>query len=1158
MDMKSRAWKVIAAAAILCALASEFFQHIARRTEKGQVEYAQEQIRGLELRMKESLSTIAAFTADSQYHEFFIHSGQQNQGFSFFYFENGKLLHWSDNETELPEHAAAAKINDGSVIHLPNGIFEGFEAASGNKKIIGLILLRRNFSYENRYLRNLFNPALGLDGQFQLAGSRGEYRLNSLSGQPLIALHYSKVVPDVLPFKTPAWFYLASFFLAGFALLVFFESRKTTLRRLVITSVSMFFIRWIMIAFHLPGELMYNDFFSPKIYGSSYLFNSLGDFFLNAFTFFIFSAITYAHFRAENSAVRSKAILMLLLVLLVILFIPMHDLINDLALNSKISFDAGIYDLNINTVVALLSILLMLWSYCLFSAALLMPFGKKAHSEKASIKSASFRYGLVAVILLSAYSSFVIEKKVSDRNLEDRKLFARRLDSRQDLLAEYLYTDLQERIRKDTLIHDFVTENEDVQEKISSYLQQNYFTGYFTKFNAGISVFTADTSSANALSDYRRQFAAGKQTTSENLVLLSDESGRLKYLSLLPVSDANGNVATIGVVLDARPSQTAEGFPELLVSNAVAKGRDEPAYSYARYSNGSLIYAGGNFPYAFHPGIFENSKEEFSSFFLDGYDHLVYRPAETSLIIVSSLSPDFLDRISFFSYILLLYLFTFLLAHIILYMFRNNARFPLTLKQRIRSSILALVVISFVLIGAGTRVYIISRYDADKNKNILSRLNAMWFALTDRMSFDKSLAASVPGGFSELNSLVTTFNIDFNLFDEQGNLVYSSQPKLFDKGILSKRINPEALYEMKQSGHTQFVHSESIGTLQYAAAYAPLTNREGTIVGYLNLPYFEKQNELNKEISGFFSALINIYLLLLIFAILLALIITSRITKPLLLIQEKLRSTRLGSRNETIEWSRNDEIGQLVKQYNMMVEALAESAARLAQSERETAWREMAQQVAHEIKNPLTPMKLSVQHLQRAWKEKSGNLDELFQRISSTMIEQIDTLSNIASAFSNFAKMPKAENEWLDLNDILRSSVNLFNDTPDVTIAFADDGRERKIFADRDQLMRVFSNILKNAVQAVPQTRKGDIRISVSSENDFHTVAVSDNGTGILPALQSKIFTPNFTTKTSGMGLGLAMVKSTLEAMGGNVRFETAEDKGTVFYITIPGAAKIS
>jgi nitrogen fixation/metabolism regulation signal transduction histidine kinase len=213
-------------------------------------------------------------------------------------------------------------------------------------------------------------------------------------------------------------------------------------------------------------------------------------------------------------------------------------------------------------------------------------------------------------------------------------------------------------------------------------------------------------------------------------------------------------------------------------------------------------------------------------------------------------------------------------------------------------------------------------------------------------------------------------------------------------------------------------------------------NNNNITIGYINLPYFAKQDELKKDISSFLVALINIYVLLFAFAIFITFIISNRITKPLQLIQERLGKIKLGKRNELIEWDHDDEIGALVKEYNRMVEELADSAELLARSERESAWREMAKQVAHEIKNPLTPMKLSVQHLQKAWKEKSPNLEKILSQVTTTMVEQIDTLSNIATEFSNFAKMPKANNETVDLGSIIRNIVTLYSENESATMTY--------------------------------------------------------------------------------------------------------------------------
>jgi nitrogen fixation/metabolism regulation signal transduction histidine kinase len=235
-----------------------------------------------------------------------------------------------------------------------------------------------------------------------------------------------------------------------------------------------------------------------------------------------------------------------------------------------------------------------------------------------------------------------------------------------------------------------------------------------------------------------------------------------------------------------------------------------------------------------------------------------------------------------------------------------------------------------------------------------------------------------------------------------------------------------------------------------------------------------------------------------------------------------------------------------------MIDELAVSAGKLARSERESAWREMAKQVAHEIKNPLTPMKLSVQHLKRAWEEKSPQLNEIFQRISQTLVQQIDTLSNIATEFSNFAQMPLAKKELVDLNQTLASSIDLFKELPAITIAFSGDNTEKFVVTDKDQLIRMFSNLLKNAIQAIPSGKEGIINVSVSSADSSYLISVTDNGAGIPADQQDRIFTPNFTTKSGGMGLGLSMVKSIVESSGGKIWFKTRAGEGTTFYVSLP------
>ena len=256
---------------------------------------------------------------------------------------------------------------------------------------------------------------------------------------------------------------------------------------------------------------------------------------------------------------------------------------------------------------------------------------------------------------------------------------------------------------------------------------------------------------------------------------------------------------------------------------------------------------------------------------------------------------------------------------------------------------------------------------------------------------------------------------------------------------------------------------------------------------------------------------------------------------------------------DPISWKGRDEIGKLIEEYNRMIIELEESTERLAKSERENAWREMAKQVAHEIKNPLTPMKLGLQHLQRAWTDDDPNFNEKFERFSNTFIQQIESLSLIASEFSNFAQMPQTTKELVDLKEIVSNVVDLYKNTNDIEIHLGYlPSLQSIVMADKDQMIRTFNNLIKNAIQSIPSQRNGQINIDMMNDKGHFLVMIQDNGAGIEEEMQSKIFQPNFTTKNSGMGMGLAIVKNIIINAGGKIWFQSELNKGTTFYVSLP------
>ena len=323
------------------------------------------------------------------------------------------------------------------------------------------------------------------------------------------------------------------------------------------------------------------------------------------------------------------------------------------------------------------------------------------------------------------------------------------------------------------------------------------------------------------------------------------------------------------------------------------------------------------------------------------------------------------------------------------------------------------------------------------------------------------------------------------------------------------------------------------------------------MLGYLNLQHFGQQKGFEDQIQRFLVSIINVFVLLLAISVVLSIFVSNWVTAPLRLIQESFAGVRFDKTNQQIDYQRDDEIGALVKAYNSKLEELELAAQELAKSERESAWREMAKQVAHEIKNPLTPMKLSVQQLMRVYDPENPDSYKKLEKVSQSLIEQIDALTKIANEFSNFAKMPVPHESEVNLKAVLENVMEMFSNEENISITLACEEEHPMIRADKDQMIRVFNNLIKNGLQAVDEDQSAEINLKVKRSGSRINIEISDNGTGIPEDLKSKIFVPYFTTKGTGTGLGLAMVKQIIEIHHGSITYESSE-KGTTFFIDLP------
>ena len=479
-----------------------------------------------------------------------------------------------------------------------------------------------------------------------------------------------------------------------------------------------------------------------------------------------------------------------------------------------------------------------------------------------------------------------------------------------------------------------------------------------------------------------------------------------------------------------------------------------------------------------------------------------------------------------------------------------------SLRSRIFITMIFLVLIASVLI-AGVTIYQYREQSRDYHQNRLERKEdqiKQSIAYTLQETSYEVVTEKLPLIFrDEIYRIADVHNVNFNIYDMEGQLLKSSRAS-FRNDSISLCLDAEILNRLTASSEKRYVEENVSEEGRYQASYTYINDNKFKPIGILNLPYYEDNSFNDMELREFLTRLAGVYLVMLVIAIFLAYIISKYITRSLQTISDKLGQTRLAKRNEKILIENpGEEIGQLITSYNEMIDELEASAAKLARSEREQAWREMAKQVAHEIKNPLTPMRLSVQSFERTFDPNDPDAQEKIKEYSDTLIQQIDTMSNIASAFSSFADMPAQQKETLNVVNTVKLALEIFNEPYIYFIA-----EEEEIIAklDRTQLIRVITNLVKNAIQAMPEITNPRIEVRVVSENDFVKITVADNGIGISEEFREKIFEPKFTTKTSGMGLGLGMVRNIVETNGGSIQFASKKGKGTVFTVILPQVKK--
>jgi two-component system, NtrC family, nitrogen regulation sensor histidine kinase NtrY len=1180
-------------------------------------------LRAKERTLEECLASMKPIMATRDHHGSVTENklfslAEQNEITILEYLDN-KLINWSDNGFSVPKF-----LNDSlyarPLIFLQNGWFLPKTVQTRNEMIVGLLRVHTDYGFENDIIKSGFEKDFRMPGnvRFSTDINASEFHIFNTAGKFLFSLSFPETKGGSYFILIPLCLWTIVFVLI---VLLAFELGKylVSIRKkrfaaaLIILSYSLLYF-FILIS-GKPSVLFQTDLFSKYGFSLGSFIPSPGHLLILSVLSACLAYLFYYHFpfpeRQRGNAVKDYLLQTILLICGVFLFICCNLIFSNLVLNSNISFQINkVLELNIFSVLGFASVILLMLVPVLFMlkvfqitkqfrqktiifsilSSLVIPFIFYYDNMgvlfpflifytvitsslwiSATRRAGIFNLAVIFSVILGIYALYIFtvlsEKKVTEK----LKIQAVTFSTENDPEAEHLLLDIWPVLKNDSTLAgmmevDFFEKTD--EDRISNYLQDKYFTGYWRNFNFNPPVLCRNDQSLyigqgnEATENCFRFFEDrirmdGHQLTGTNFYFIDNQGGRSYYLGQLFFKTNNGSTTGLFIEFYSDVNVFQPGYSELLLDKKYHGYAGLRDYSFAKYINGKIVLRNGEFPYDDTDAAYVEESPDYKFFNTEGFKHILYKNGNATVLISRpELTAE--DMIISFAYLFAFILIFFNLLLLIVRRPELKIVLNLNFRQKLQLSFIGVLLFSFLLIGGVVASYTISQYQTKHNENLKEKLNSIYLELESIISMEKQISIDWrSSNYTSLNDLLiklsNVFKTDINLYDLYGFLIATSRPEIFFRDLTSRRINNMALINLADLTRSEYFQKEKIGSLEYISAYVPFFNSENEVIAYLNLPYFRMQSVLANEISNLIVAVINFTLLLVVITMSLAVFISGRLTSPLTMLGTGLASVGVGKKSEHLSYHGKDEIGELVRQYNRMVDEIEESAGKLANSEREYAWREMAKQIAHEIKNPLTPMKLNVQQLLKSWNDKAPGFENKLEQFTVNQIEYIDNLSTIASTFSAFARMPGTRPMEVNLLDQIKITLELFENTDDVTFQVSWPHESKIIiYSDKDHLNGVFSNLFKNGIQSIPQGRHGLIKVNIDVKSDRVIVAISDNGTGIPEDLQKKLFTPNFTTKSSGMGLGLSIVKKYIEGANGRIWFESEADKGTVFYVELP------
>ncbi|GAA4457568.1 HAMP domain-containing sensor histidine kinase [Nibrella saemangeumensis] len=775
-------------------------------------------------------------------------------------------------------------------------------------------------------------------------------------------------------------------------------------------------------------------------------------------------------------------------------------------------------------------------------------------------------YLIFSALLCALLPAYVVFDQGLRKEVFLKQEFGRRLLKTNDELGELLLDKalkaaaIDPQIRR-SFLNDPLFARERIQQQVKSVILDRYFDTYDVQvlsFGAnGLPLDQSDTDEQYATLAARYQLQRYK-TQYRSLFLINESAGSFArhYVGFAPVVGAGGEllgyvVLTLKNINDIPRSV----YKELLVDSKFIQTDESHDFSYALLGpDQQVLYSSGQFNYEAEQSArwFGNPELFSKGITSEDYRHLGLMGKDGRTIIVSSPNHPLYTLFANFSFLFLLLVLTVSAVIIYYAMTYGMSQFSINYTTRIQLMLNMAFFIPLLLVITISLSTIKANNTQDQEQAYVKNTSHIAFIVKSFLDEHRQGKRSLASLEEQIKGIASEADLDINLFDDQGHLYTTTRPIIYESRHLSRYINPLAYTRLVEHKEKGVLLNESLGNKEYYTTYVPLRAADGRMLGTLSIPYFLARPELDRRIITITTSALNVFTLLFLLFLILSYFAANLLTQPLQILTQKIRRTSLNKLNEPLPWKSDDEIGLLISEYNRMLIKLEENKQALSQSEKVSAWQEMAKQVAHEIKNPLTPMKLTLQHLQRKIADPNTGNHQLFRQTFDSLLDQIENISDIATSFSDFAKMPLPRNEIFDLTPVVHKVVDLYMEDTQIHIHRQMTPLPVMIRGDRQLMSRILTNLILNGIQSVPPDRTPQITVRLYTDSVNVHLEVHDNGAGIPKSIHTKVFLPNFSTKHNGSGLGLAIAKRGIEHAGGSIWFDSEEAIGTTFYISLP------